>query len=379
VARIQALPDRLDTVRDAFAGALAEADLVISTGGLGPTPDDLTREAIAAALDETPEIQPDLEAWLRGLWERRNLPFSPLNLTQAWLIPSATAIPNPNGTAPGWWVDAPGGRVIVAMPGPPREMRPMWTDWVLPRLAERGLGAGVEIRTLRLTGIGESQVAQLLGEPMLRASNPVVATYARAEAVDIRISATAEPGSGTSAGRTAAELVDETERAVLTIVEPYVWARGETTWALALDARLAALGWRLAIAEIGTRGALGALLAEMDRLLMAESHGDSGSTASPTGSGMGYDPASTTDNEVDDALPVLARTLRARSGAEVALAMRVTARGEDSAVELAVESPDGGHHERRLAFLRGTMGRNRAAITAAALLLERLPKAATPA
>ena len=370
VARIQALPDRLDVVRDAFVGALAEADIVLSTGGLGPTPDDLTREAIAAALGQTPEIDPQVEAWLRDLWARRNLPFAPINLKQAWLIPSATAIPNPNGTAPGWWVDGPDGRVIVAMPGPPREMRPMWSSWVLPRLVDRGLGAGTEIRTLRVTGIGESQIAQLLGESLLRAPNPVVATYARAEAVDVRISAVAEPAAAERPARTAIELADEAEAVVLAIVGPYVWARDNTTWAGALDGRLDALDWRLAVAELGTRGALTALLAEMERLVHAESHP---SAAAPVGAPIGYDPrraAAIPEDEVDDALPELARSLCSRTGADVALAMRVMPRGEDTAVEVAIQSPAGSHHERRLAFLRGTMGRNRAAITAAALLLE---------
>jgi nicotinamide-nucleotide amidase len=376
VARIQALPDQLETVRDAFLAALDEADLVISTGGLGPTPDDLTREAIAAALDESPEIDAELESWLRGLWARRNIPFAPLNLKQAWLIPSATAIPNPNGTAPGWWVDAPDGRVIVAMPGPPREMRPMWADWVLPRLVERGLGAGIEIRTLRLTGIGESQLAQLLGEPLLRATNPIVATYARAEAVDVRISAMAEPSADGRPARSALEVADAAEAAVLEHVAPFVWARGETTWAGALDARLDALGWTLAVSEMGTRGALAALLADMEHLVLAESLMEREPAEAPAGGAIRYDPrraAAIPDDEVDDALPVHARSLRTRSGADVALAVRVTARGEDSAVAVAIETPAGSHRERRLAFLRGTMGRSRAAITASALLLERLP------
>jgi nicotinamide-nucleotide amidase len=71
-------------------------------------------------------VDPDLEAWLRELWRRRGMDMPDMNLKQAWLIPSGTAIPNPNGTAPGWWIDAPNGSVIVALPGPPREMRPMW-------------------------------------------------------------------------------------------------------------------------------------------------------------------------------------------------------------------------------------------------------------
>ena len=140
VERLTALPDDLEAVTAAFADGLARAELVVSTGGLGPTPDDLTREAIAALAGETPAVDPGLETWLRELFARRNLDFPEPNSKQAWLIPSATAIPNDHGTAPGWWVARPDGRLIVALPGPPREMRPMWDGWVLSRLRERGLG-----------------------------------------------------------------------------------------------------------------------------------------------------------------------------------------------------------------------------------------------
>ena len=94
----------------------------------------------------------------------------------------------------------------VAMPGPPREMRPMWSDEVLPRLRERGLGRALVARTFRLTGIGESQVAEIIGEEALRKPDPEIATYARLEAVDVRVSS-----SGDGAQErvdTASELVD---------------------------------------------------------------------------------------------------------------------------------------------------------------------------
>jgi len=104
------------------------------------------------------------------------------------------AIPNDHGTAPGWWVERPDGCVVVALPGPPGEMRPMWRDWVLPRLRERGLGQERTTRTYRLTASAESVVRRCSAEPLLRASNPIVATYARADAVDVRISAVAESG-----------------------------------------------------------------------------------------------------------------------------------------------------------------------------------------
>ena len=135
---------------DAFGRAATRADLVVSTGGLGPTPDDLTREAIAGLVGETPAVDDRLEAWLREMWFRRGMPFPEINLKQAWLIPSASAIPNMNGTAPGWWLERSDGGLIVALPGPPREMRPMWADGVMPRLRERGLGVERATRTLRL-------------------------------------------------------------------------------------------------------------------------------------------------------------------------------------------------------------------------------------
>ena len=199
IVRISNLPDDLAAVVDALRTALGRADLVVTTGGLGPTPDDLTREAVAEACGEQPVVDEATLEWLRGLWARRRQPFPETNLKQAWVLPSGSMLANPHGTAPGWWVDRPDGRVIVTLPGPPREMRPMWANEVQPRLAARGVGLESVVRTLRLTGIGESLVAERLGEPLLRATNPIVATYARQEAVDVRISAHA--AGGVTAGR----------------------------------------------------------------------------------------------------------------------------------------------------------------------------------
>ena len=253
---ISALPDRLGIVTTALNGALAAADVVITTGGLGPTPDDLTREAIAAACGEEPAVDAHLADWLRHLFERRGITFPETNLKQAWLLPSSTAIPNENGTAPGWWVDRPDGRVIVALPGPPSEMRPMWHGWVLPRLRQRGLGRDRVTRTYRLTGIGESTVAAELGERLLRAANPVVATYARADAVDVRVSAVAD------ADRSAAEVADEAGAAVLAAVGEFVWGHDDDTWPAVLGRELAAKGWNAALVEVGTDGSAAKIFGE---------------------------------------------------------------------------------------------------------------------
>src|SRR5689334_104115 len=167
-----ALPDDLAAVSAAFRNALEEADLVVSTGGLGPTPDDLTREAIASACGKEVHEDPELIAWLEEMFTRRGAPMPEANRKQAWLIDGATALHNAHGSAPGWWVDAKDGQVIIALPGPPREMLPMWREQALPRLQAGALGRDWKSHTMRLTGIGESALVAVIGEDVLRATNP---------------------------------------------------------------------------------------------------------------------------------------------------------------------------------------------------------------
>ncbi len=362
VERLTALPDRLDVVTEAFRAARARVDLVVSTGGLGPTPDDLTREAIAAAVGQSPTVDPALEAWLRDLWQRRGMPFPEANLKQAWLIPSAVALANPNGTAPGWFVREGDGPVVVALPGPPREMRPMWAGEVLPRLRAIGLGADVASRTYRLAGIGESQVAEILGEPLLRSTNPVVATYARLEAVDVRVSAV---GAG---GRSAESLVDEAAAAVLDGLRDHVWAMGTTTWSEAVGARLDDLGWTLAAVEIGTGGSVAALFGDAPWLRFVESVAP-GAPAVASHRGMSDGPD---DEAPGDELLHLATRARDLGGTAVGLAVRARPRAGDTAVAIAITTPGGDRQVSRLVFLTGATGRSRAALAAAAVLLETL-------
>lgn len=350
VGRLTGLPDRLDVVSEAFAAALTRADLVVSTGGLGPTPDDLTREAIARVCDETPSVDPVLERWLRGLWARRKLPFPETNRKQAWLIPSAVALPNPNGTAPGWLVTRPDGRVVVALPGPPREMRPMWHDEAVPRLRARigRFGADIATRTYRLTGIGESQVAEILGEDLLRGGDPEVATYARAEAVDVRISAVGRTG------RSAEDAVAAVATTVEERLGTHIWATGDTTWSGAIGDRLAALDWDLAVTEIGTRGQFGVLMGDIDRLVRCESL---------LVADLGAD-----DDERDRALLERAEAVRRAASTSVGLAVAVRDAGTDTDVAIALVTPHGSQVEHRTAFIGGPIGRTRAALAAAAIL-----------
>ena len=350
VTRITALPDDLDQVTDAFATGLARADLVVSTGGLGPTPDDLTREAIAAATGETPRADADLEAWLRELWARRDMPFPELNLKQAWLIPSAVALPNPNGTAPGWFVDRPDGRVVVALPGPPREMRPMWSDHVVPAPRTSAV-SGPRSPRARTGSRGSANRRSPSGSARrscgrrTRSSPPTRAS--RRSMSGSRPSRKAA-GRPRSSWRTASAVV-------LDHLRDHVWATGETTWSQAIGARLDELGWSLAVVEIGTGGSLDALLGDEPWLRFDESIAPDvtrGRCAS--------------ERTTSRRTPAGRREL---GGADVGIAVRARPRTGDTAVSIAIVTPRRERRVRRLVFLTGPMGRSRAALAATAVLL----------
>jgi len=175
----QRVGDNLERIREALERALERSDLVVLTGGLGPTGDDLTREAVALVAGEDQERDPELERWLRERFAsfRRSMPER--NLQQANLIPSAEPLPNPIGTAPGWLVRLTVDgceRSIVTLPGPPREMRRMWQQEAIPRLAIAP--SALYARTFKTHGVGESEVAARLGD-LTDGANPSVATYAK--------------------------------------------------------------------------------------------------------------------------------------------------------------------------------------------------------
>jgi nicotinamide-nucleotide amidase len=342
VLRTQALPDDLAIATAAFADALAAADLVVSTGGLGPTPDDLTREAIAAACGLEPRVDEELLAWIRGLFERRGMQMPEANSKQAWLIDGADSLPNAHGSAPGWWVVRPDERLVIALPGPPREMWPMWREHALPRLQAGALGVERAAHTLRLSGIGESALVALVGEEVLRAANPQVATYARADAVDVVVTAVAD-------GRlTAQDLVDEAVGRLRSQIGEYVFAEGDQSWADALAARLG--GQTLATVELGSGGQLAALLGSAPYLAFAE--------------------LLAAEHDVTHAATSLgdyALAVRESGKADIGLALLVR-QSKDTHVRVAIATADGIDEVQRVAFLAGDEGRRRAAISAAAAL-----------
>jgi nicotinamide-nucleotide amidase len=137
--------------------ALAWADLVAITGGLGPTEDDITRDAVARALDVPLEVDEEIVERLKDRFARRGMTMPGINRRQAMVPRGATVLPNPNGTAPGLWVER-GHAAILIMPGPPREMKPMLESAIVERLAARSAGHGLYRRVLKITGRAESDV-----------------------------------------------------------------------------------------------------------------------------------------------------------------------------------------------------------------------------
>lgn len=232
----------LDTLKYAFE----RSDLVITTGGLGPTPGDLTRETIAEFVGETPVEDPVLLAELEALFASRNRQMPARNRKQAWLIPSAETLPNPVGTAPGWLVRHR-GRIIVALPGPPHEMRRMWESQALPRLPLPT--AGLFTTTLHTFNLGESHLIELLGDLPVQA-NPTVATYARRHGVDVRVAAGAD--SAEEAEMLARPVV---ERILATLGE-HVYGRDEQSLADVVGERLKAKSARLWVGDRYSGGSL---------------------------------------------------------------------------------------------------------------------------
>jgi len=247
--------DNLDRLTETIGRARERSDIVICTGGLGPTEDDLTREAICAVMGEEPRVDAALEANLRAFFERRGYAMPERNVKQCWLIPSARAIPNPRGTAPGWWVERD-GKIIVAMPGPPTEMTRMWEHEVEPEIRRRNPGAILVTRTLKTAGIGEGTVDEMLS-PLLKSANPSIGIYARADGVHVRLGAKAPDEE--SAWRLILPVEEEARR----ILGAAVWGADDDTFESVIGDMAKERGVTIATMESCTGGLLASTLTDV--------------------------------------------------------------------------------------------------------------------
>lgn len=242
--------DNRARIMAALDGALSRSDVVLCSGGLGPTEDDITRECIAELLNRPLEYHEELFQSILPRFAHVRAKITENNKKQAMLPKGAKAISNPNGTAPGILVEDDRG-IIVCMPGVPSELKPMLVDRVIPYLRERFGTAGVlHYRVLKVCGIGESRVDSLIGDLITSQSNPTVGLLASRDAVRIRIAARAE--SLEAANR----LMDPVEDTLCERLGGLLMGKDDDTLEGVVDGLLRKRGWTLAVLETQTGGML---------------------------------------------------------------------------------------------------------------------------
>ena len=247
--------DNPTRMRELFDRAWSRSDYIFVTGGLGPTEDDITREMIGEMLGETLAIDPEQERVLRARMEANGRRMPERNIKQAMLIPSARALPNPRGTAPGWWVERD-RKVIIVMPGPPAEMNRMWEHEVAPELERRSDSILVS-RTLKTTGLGESTVDEMLS-PLLKGTNPSIGIYHRGDGVHARIAAKAATRAE------AQRLIEPVEAQAREILGRNIWGIDEESLPAAVGNMLREQGLTIALMESATGGAIASAITDID-------------------------------------------------------------------------------------------------------------------
>ncbi|MDR5697892.1 MAG: competence/damage-inducible protein A [Armatimonadota bacterium] len=246
----QTVGDNLERIQQAFRLASSRADLVVFTGGLGPTEDDLTKEAVAAALGVDMVVDEASLAHLEAFFARRNRQMTPNQRRQALIPRGAEAIPNRWGTAPGilWEHDS---RLIVILPGIPREMRGMFTETVIPYLRERGwVGRSViRSRVLRTVGVGEGALEEQIRD-LIHTTNPTVAPLAHLGEVHLRITARGTPAEVDA-------MLASAEAALRKRLGDAVYGVDDETLEMAVARLLSGQGVTVAVAESCTGGLVG--------------------------------------------------------------------------------------------------------------------------
>lgn len=237
-------------VAAAIQQALENAEFVIITGGLGPTEDDVTRDAVADALGRKLEFRQELLGWLEERFKRFNRPMAENNKRQAYAVEGAEALPNPRGTAPGQWIEDQ-NRVVMLLPGPPRELKGMFAEECVPRLAKRLPRQVIRTRFFRVAGMGESDLDQLISPVYKPFANPLTTILAGPGDIQIHLRAR---------GATEAEaeaLLEQIAPEIECLLGPRIYSRDGSLLEAVIGQRLKALSATLCVAESCTGGWLG--------------------------------------------------------------------------------------------------------------------------
>ena len=245
---VSIIGDDLPRLTEAFKTGMDRSDIIFTTGGLGPTQDDLTREAIAAAFGETPMIQQEVVDNLERYFAARGTLMPQHNLKQANLIPSAKWVVNKNGTAPGWWAERE-GKIIICMPGPPAENHAMWEEQVEPELARLIEDEVTITRNIKTMGMSEGAVDEIISE-FFGIENPYLGIYSKADGIHLRVIARAKDS------QLAQAMILPVEQAIHERLGEYVWGYDDETPEQAAGKSLTEKGLTLASMEMCTGGAL---------------------------------------------------------------------------------------------------------------------------
>ncbi|NOT06727.1 MAG: competence/damage-inducible protein A [Gemmatimonadales bacterium] len=247
VARRTSVPDDPEAVREAVREALARTGFVVTTGGLGPTRDDLSKKVVADLLRLPLVFRPEIWDELSARWARMGRTINDRNRSQAEVPQGATVLPNRWGTAPGLWIAAAEG-VVVMLPGVPLEMRGLVTHEVVPRLASMGRGLVVRSLTLRTTGIPESLLAEQVSAVEDGIAPLTLAYLPSLEGVDLRLTAWNLPPEA------AAAALQEAAARFRAVVGNQCYGAGDDDLAAVLLAACRSAGLTLALAESCTGG-----------------------------------------------------------------------------------------------------------------------------
>jgi nicotinamide-nucleotide amidase len=248
--------DDRERLAASIRAALGRVPILVITGGLGPTEDDVTRDAVASALSRGLTYSEEIYHSIEARFASFGRPMAEINKRQAYLVEGAAKLENPNGTAPGQWIDLPGA-MIALLPGPPHEMKPLFTGQCLPRLRERVPPRFIRTRFYRVAGLGESDLDQLIAPLYKPYSNPV--TTILAATGDIQIHLRAQADSFETAEALAQELGDKIEASL----GERIYSRDGSPIENVIGACLKQRGETVAVAESCTAGLLGGRITEV--------------------------------------------------------------------------------------------------------------------
>jgi len=242
--------DNPQRLKKALEIAFSRSDMVIATGGLGPTKDDLTKEVSAEFFGKKLILHEESLNRIKEFFEKRGLPLTEGNIKQAYIIEGSKVIPNDWGTAPGIIYEN-NGKILILLPGPPREMIPMFETYVVPYLLTLS-SETIQSKVLRVCGLGESFMEERIKDLIENQTNPTIAPYAKEGEAILRITAKAK------SKEEAEKLIEEVEKEIRKRLGDFIYGEGDITIEEVVVKLLIEKGITIAVAESCTGGMISA-------------------------------------------------------------------------------------------------------------------------